>query len=1287
MKVKKGSRYLIMVFIAILISSNFYGIPYVAQAQASGPLNTIMEDTLEPAGNAVSVINSNGIGITEVDNTNGQWQYSTGGNFWLSIVAPDPGKIAVFGRDVMIRFVPKKDWNGTTQIRYRGWLSSGGYSSNYVNVNAEYAGDTASYSESEEAAQIVVTPVNDTPYISELNGSTYLDFDGRGYVTIPDLNIYSNSLTIETWVNASSAPTWARIFDTSYGPDNFNLHLTFEGSTGRIALEALPQKGTRVKAYLVRTTEQLPLNQWVHVAAVYNAAEKKAYIYWNGILKGSGFMDLTDMARGSAANSNLPRPNNFIGESTWSQDANYIGGMRDYRIWNKAKTQAEIESQMNTSLTGNEANLMVNYKFNNANDGAVAKDSSAGQRNGNIISGKWLSGTGFNSNLVTPVNTPVSKPFKVTDVDDGDVLTLSATSSNTSLVPNANITFSGEGSERSINLDPTANMTGTSTIRVTVSDGIASSTSSFLLSVVAGKFDLKFITPSVGVMDPAFSRGIVYNKVHVPNKSGNSPNNSITINVGAVNPADVNVTAYTDNGSGITVSGTYPTFTVSGLAVGVYKPVKIKVADKFSTNSKEYVLDVIRYPENDANLAATNGLSVSNLSNGQVIALSPGYSSNIGNYTATVENNVSSIKVDVIKSSIFAAATLNGTSIGSAESAAATGNVSLNYGKNVISVVVTAENGKTVKTYDITVVRKLSGDASLTSLSASPGGLSPAFDTNQPDYTVNVANAVTTAEFTPTAAEGASIRVNGVDHPSGTSFSINGLAAGNNKYLIEVTAQDGVTKKSYSLVILRAPSDVADLSELSVSSGTLSPVFNNNDTGYSVEVPNGVSSLEITPKLLDAAASLSVDGNAHIDNTAYTKNLNVGMNTVKIAVVSQSGVREKTTLINIIRKASSNADLSSLVLSDGQLDPAYDKNQTRYAVTVANEVSELAITPTPEDVHATVSLNGNVTANAQPRLVDLQVGVNEFNVLVQAEDGVTAKNYVLTIVRKASSDADLINITLSGKPLSGGFDRTTSTYFEYVANNVDSVAVAATPNDAQATYTINGVQSTGAVPVPLAVGENVVTIVVTAADKVTTKEYTTTIVRAASSNANLLELTMTDLSDQAITLTPVMGTLSYNGVVENSVSAAKLSAIVDDANASTSVFVNGVWIEDLNAVPLTTGLNVIEVNVTAQDGSMKGYTIHLVRNPSVDATLLEMRISPGELTPGFQTGISDYSVNVENDVTSMDFSIVTNDETATYTLKNNGSSADVTGNRVTLEEGTNRVTVQVTAADTSTQMT
>lgn len=124
---------------------------------------------------------------------------------------------------------------------------------------------------------------------------------------------------------------------------------------------------------------------------------------------------------------------------------------------------------------------------------------------------------------------------------------------------------------------------------------------------------------------------------------------------------------------------------------------------------------------NDANLAAVNGLALS--SGGQAIALSPSYSSNTSNYTATVENDVSSVKVELKKSNLFSTATLNGGAIGSTESVDATGNVSLAYGKNLISVVVTSEDGKTKKTYEVVIVRKLLGDASLTNLTASRADL------------------------------------------------------------------------------------------------------------------------------------------------------------------------------------------------------------------------------------------------------------------------------------------------------------------------------------------------------------------------------------------------------------------------------------------------------------------------------------------------------------------------------------------------------------------------------------
>ncbi|MBI4628441.1 MAG: tandem-95 repeat protein [Candidatus Rokubacteria bacterium] len=63
-------------------------------------------------------------------------------------------------------------------------------------------------------------------------------------------------------------------------------------------------------------------------------------------------------------------------------------------------------------------------------------------------------------------------------------LTVSGSSSNTTLVPNANIVFGGSGANRTVTVTPAPNQNGTATITVTVSDGAGGSASdSFLLTV------------------------------------------------------------------------------------------------------------------------------------------------------------------------------------------------------------------------------------------------------------------------------------------------------------------------------------------------------------------------------------------------------------------------------------------------------------------------------------------------------------------------------------------------------------------------------------------------------------------------------------------------------------------------------------------------------------------------------------------------------------------------------------------------------------------------------------
>ena len=89
------------------------------------------------------------------------------------------------------------------------------------------------------------------------------------------------------------------------------------------------------------------------------------------------------------------------------------------------------------------------------------------------------------SNRVIAVGTSTPAiPFTVGDAQTPlSSLTLSANSSNLSLVQNTNIVLGGSGASRTVTVTPLSGQSGDVTITLTVSDGVANASSSFLLSV------------------------------------------------------------------------------------------------------------------------------------------------------------------------------------------------------------------------------------------------------------------------------------------------------------------------------------------------------------------------------------------------------------------------------------------------------------------------------------------------------------------------------------------------------------------------------------------------------------------------------------------------------------------------------------------------------------------------------------------------------------------------------------------------------------------------------------
>ena len=101
--------------------------------------------------------------------------------------------------------------------------------------------------------------------------------------------------------------------------------------------------------------------------------------------------------------------------------------------------------------------------------------------------------------------------------------------------------------------------------------------------------------------------------------------------------------------------------------------------------------------------------------------------------------------------------------------------------------------------------------------------------------------------------------------------------------------------------------------------------------------------------------------------------------------------------------ASTDANLSNLVLSAGTLAPAFSTALTSYSATVGNSVSVIVATPATSNSNAItqVRVNGGSYVAATTSL-GLNVGSNTVDVRVTAQDGSTTRTYTVTVTRNSA---------------------------------------------------------------------------------------------------------------------------------------------------------------------------------------------------------------------------------------------------------------------------------------------
>jgi uncharacterized repeat protein (TIGR02543 family) len=106
------------------------------------------------------------------------------------------------------------------------------------------------------------------------------------------------------------------------------------------------------------------------------------------------------------------------------------------------------------------------------------------------------------------------------------------------------------------------------------------------------------------------------------------------------------------------------------------------------------------------------------------------------------------------------------------------------------------------------------------------------------------------------------------------------------------------------------------------------------------------------------------------------------------------------------------ANLSSLQVTGGVLQPDFTYAKTRYAVNVAHDVNSMTVTATTAVAGAGLQINGVATASGvESAPISLNLGSNDVDVVVTALDGIT-QTYKLNVIREVDPP---VNVTFDSQ--------------------------------------------------------------------------------------------------------------------------------------------------------------------------------------------------------------------------------------------------------------------------------
>lgn len=486
------------------------------------------------------------------------------------------------------------------------------------------------------------------------------------------------------------------------------------------------------------------------------------------------------------------------------------------------------------------------------------------------------------------------------------------------------------------------------------------------------------------------------------------------------------------------------------------------------------------------------------------------------------------------------------------------------------------------------------------------------------------------------------------------SWSGTGSVNTGKTFTVDIVASDstggGALMSAGGVITSSDTSCISFVSVTKVASGTT----NGNKFAYS-DMDGSTSGFTIARATFKAGSSAcSTNINITQPKLAFTDSTKLSPSTISKRITVAASTPETPK--------SSVKTLKSLVPSKGSLSPAFASGTTSYTINLTDDVSSITFNATPTDSKATVS-GTTCSLNSSSTVC---------KVVVKAEDG-TTQTYSVTVNKKTtqeekkSSDATLKSLDVSGYTLSPKFSKNTTTYSMTVKNNIASLKVDAVPTDSKAKVTITGNSN-------WKVGVNPIKIKVTAEDG-TTKVYTVNVTRKADTSKTSSD-PKTDDEDEKSNDSYLKDIIISDGIISPKFDKNKTEYSITVPYEVTKLNLDYVKSNDKATVKVRGNsdfkvgeVNTVTIDVTAEDGSLRTYTINVTRSDKKSNNDLEdIIIEDGDLDPDFDPDKTEYTVDIPGDKDKINIKAITNNSKAKVQILGNDN----------LKEGKNKISIIVT---------